>query len=55
MTDYKIIKSYALDTETIEYLDQAAKDLGLKSRSEVLRYILMEFKKWRDNQHNEQN
>ena len=53
----KIIKSYALDEETIEFLEESAKDLGLKSRSEVLRYVLKECKKqWQKvKQYNEQN
>lgn len=53
----KTIKSYALDSESIKFLEEAAKDLGLKSRSEVLRYVLKELRKqWQNhNPHNAQN
>lgn len=49
MTDEnKIIKSYALDDDSIRILENAAKDLGVKSRSEILRYIIKEFEKWQN-------
>ena len=52
----KIVKSYALDDESIGILDKASEDLGVKSRSETLRYIIKEFEKWKkDKQHNAQN
>ena len=36
----KTVKSYALDTETIEAIDHISSDLGIKSRSETLREIV---------------
>lgn len=49
----KVIKSYALDTDTIEAIDRVSTDLGIKSRSETLRYIIKEFEKWqKEKQHN---
>ncbi len=54
--DNKVIKSYALDDESIRILDNVAKDLGVKSRSEALRCVIKEFDKWqKDKQPNEQN
>ena len=54
-SDYgKVIKSYALDTETIEAIDRASSDLGIKSRSETLREIVKRYDEWQDN-HNTQN
>lgn len=52
----KVIKSYALDKETIETLEKFSKDLGVKSRSEALRYIIKEFNEWQeDKQRNARN
>lgn len=54
--DNKVIKSYVLDDESIGILDNIAKDLGVKSRSETLRYVIKEFDKWqKDKQRNAQN
>ena len=50
----KTVKSYALDTETIEAIDKASSDLGIKSRSETLREIVKRYNEWQDN-HNTQN
>lgn len=49
----KVIKSYALDTETIEAIDRVSTDLGIKSRSETLRHIIKEYQEWqKEKQHN---
>lgn len=39
----KTIKSYALDCETIERIEKASSDLGIKSRSETLREIVKRY------------
>lgn len=46
----KTIKSYALDTDTIEAIDRISSDLGIKSRSETLREIVKRYAEWQDNQ-----
>ncbi len=46
----KIVKSYALDTDTIEAIDRISSDLGIKSRSETLREIVKRYAEWQDNQ-----
>ena len=44
MTDEsKVIKSYVLNDESLGILEKVSKDLGFKSRSETLRYIIKEF------------
>lgn len=50
----KTVKSYALDTDTIEAIDRISSDLGIKSRSETLREIVKRYAEWQDN-HNTQN
>ena len=46
----KVIKSYALDKESIEKIEKAASDLGIKSRSETLSYIIRSYKKCQEKQ-----
>lgn len=46
----KTVKSYALDTDTIEAIDRISSDLGIKSRSETLREIVKRYAEWQDNQ-----
>lgn len=41
----KTVKSYALDTETIEAIDHISSVLGIKSRSETLREIVKRYDK----------
>ena len=50
----KVIKSYALDKETVDAIDRVSSDLGIKSRSETLREIVKRYDEWQDN-HNTQN
>ncbi len=45
----KVIKSYALDRDTIETIEKASSDLGIKSRSETLREIIKRYDQWQDN------
>lgn len=46
----KTIKSYALDTDTIEAIDRISSDLGIKSRSETLREIVRRYEEWHGTQ-----
>ena len=39
----KVVKSYALDKESIEKIEKASFDLGIKSRSETLREIVRRY------------
>ena len=39
----KVVKSYALDKESIEKIEKAATDLGIKSRSETLSHIIRRY------------
>lgn len=50
----KVVKSYALDTETIETIEKVSSDLGIKSRSETLREIVKRYDEWQETQ-NTQN
>lgn len=50
----KVVKSYALDTETIETIEKVSSDLGIKSRSETLREIVKRYDEWQET-HNTQN
>lgn len=52
----KFVKSYALDRDTIEAINRASSDLGIKSRSETLREIVKRYDEWQeDKQRNAQN
>ena len=44
----KVIKSYALDRETIEAIDNISSVLGIKSRSETLREIVKRYDECRN-------
>ena len=44
----KIVKSYALDTETIEAIGRISSDMGIKSRSETLREIVKRYDEWQN-------
>lgn len=46
----KTVKSYALDTDTIEAIDRISSDLGIKSRSETLREIVRRYDEWQETQ-----
>ena len=50
----KVVKSYALDTETIATIEKVSSDLGIKSRSETLREIVKRYDTWQET-HNTQN
>lgn len=44
----KVVKSYALDSETIETIDYLSSVMGIKSRSETLREIVKRYKECRN-------